>query len=130
MTLSPTVLVVEDEAILRDLVVEALAEHGFPVLQAATSDAALALIAGPQSIDLLFTDIRLPGTLDGWTLAERYREAHPRGGVVYATGYSPAAPRQVRGGLFFAKPYRVADVIKALTELAAAGARGGPEAPG
>jgi CheY-like chemotaxis protein len=120
----PTILVLEDEVLARRVVAEALAAEGFRVLEAGTGAEALELIESPESPDILFTDIRLPGDLDGWAVAERFREVSPAGGVIYATRYSPMEARHLRGSLFFAKPYWPADVVKAARELAAARRRG------
>jgi CheY-like chemotaxis protein len=70
MTLrSKTVLVVEDEALLRLGIVDGLEDAGFTVLEAATADAAILLLEAHPSIDLLFTDIDMPGSMDGMRLA-------------------------------------------------------------
>ena len=115
MILSPvTVLVVEDEEMLGDLMVEELNELGFTVLKADTAEKALELIRGDKPIDVLFTDIRLPGRLDGWDLAERFREVYKRGPVIYTTGYSSDELRLVAGARFLKKPYRPAAVLEAV----------------
>jgi len=68
----PTILVVDDEDDLRDLVRDVLESRGFTVLDAASGDAALKILEGDfLRIDLLFTDVRMPGNLNGFALAER-----------------------------------------------------------
>jgi len=69
---SPRVLVVEDEHLVRDMIVQELMLSGFEVLEAASAEDALALLPKFERIDLLFTDIRLPG-LNGWELAAQFR---------------------------------------------------------
>jgi DNA-binding NtrC family response regulator len=67
--------------------------------------------------DALFTDIRLPGRVDGWDIAEHCRNVDPELPVVYATGYSHATHRPVPGSRFFHKPYRLDRVIAEIWEL-------------
>ena len=108
------ILVVEDEFLVRETIVEELREAGFDVVEAATGEEAMRLC---DRVDVLFTDIRLPGSLTGWDIAENCRAAHPNIPVIYATGYSHVEPRRVPGSVFFRKPYRAAQVIKAIRDL-------------
>jgi CheY-like chemotaxis protein len=113
----PTILVVEDEILLSDMVTEELEEAGYQVLSAFTGEEALTYLSGPDAIDLLFTDIRLPGGMDGWRVAEAARRLRPGLPVIYVTGYSVEQPRTVSGSRFMTKPYRPAMVIQAIQEL-------------
>jgi CheY-like chemotaxis protein len=80
MILSPvTVLVVEDEPLLCELMADELKTLGFTVLRAATGEEAVKVIEGEEPVDVLFTDIRLPGALDGWDVAEKFRRGTRRG---------------------------------------------------
>ncbi len=110
------VLVVEDEFLLRDTIAEELRDAGFEVIEAGTGSEAMIHLA---NADVLFTDIRLPGSMTGWDIAERCREAHPDLPVIYATGYSHVEPRRVPGSMFFQKPYQAEQVIKAIRQLTA-----------
>src|SRR3954471_3918314 len=98
------VLVVEDDWLVREMAVEMLREAGFDVIEAATAEEAL-LRCNEEMADVLFTDIRLPGKLTGWDVAEHCRARHPSVPVIYATGYTEGACRQVPGSVFFRKPY-------------------------
>ncbi|MFE1601106.1 response regulator [Methylobacterium sp. ID0610] len=109
-----TVLVVEDELLLLDLVTAELEDAGLTVHQAASADAALEMLATDLAVDVLFTDIRLPGPIDGWALAEEALRLRPRLKVIYATGFSGDAPRLAPGSLFFNKPYRPSAIISAI----------------
>ena len=90
----PTVLMVEDEMLLGNVVADELEEAGYRVLSAMTGEEALALLEGAEPIDLLFTDIRLPGLIDGWHLAEAARRLRPDLPVIYASGYTVQQPRR------------------------------------
>lgn len=80
------ILVVEDDALVREFVVEVLREQGYDVIHAANGEEALAW-CGRHAADVLITDVRLPGGI-----AERCRERDPGLPVIYATGFSPVAP--------------------------------------
>ena len=111
------VLLVEDEDLIRNMMAERFSEEGLDVVQAATAEDALAL--PPESYDILFTDIRMPGSVDGWQLAERLREIRPELPVVYSTGWSDVEPRQVARSAFVRKPYTPSRVLEAISALAA-----------
>lgn len=113
----PTVLVVEDEPLVRHIIVAELEDAGYAIVEAANAQAAIDVLADARSVDLLFTDIRMPGALDGWQIAERARELRPGLPVIYATGFSDEAPRLVPGGVFFKKPYRASAIIAAIEDL-------------
>ncbi|WP_448202977.1 PAS domain S-box protein [Azospirillum sp. sgz302134] len=82
-----TVLVVEDEAIVRMLLVDALREDGYTVLEAEDGTAAASVLASAERIDLLATDVGLPG-INGRQLAEMARAARPDLKVLFLTGYA------------------------------------------
>lgn len=83
-----SVLLVEDDPLIREFVVEALREAGYHVIHASTGEEALDLCQRHVA-DVLVTDVRLPGQVDGWQIAERYREQDPNLPVIYATGFLP-----------------------------------------
>jgi CheY-like chemotaxis protein len=110
----PTVLVVEDEPLVRVLIVDYLKQNGCEVMEAATGEEAVALIDSKDTfLDVLFTDIRLRGSLNGWDVAEIFRDCFPNVRVLYASGYSITPRRDVSGSKFFNKPYRVDDILEA-----------------
>ncbi|MGY8637045.1 response regulator [Bradyrhizobium sp. 14AA] len=110
------VLVVEDDPLVREFVVETLREAGYEVIHASTGEEALAWCKR-QVADVLVTDVRLPGTIDGWQIAERCRENDPGLPVIYATGFSPVTPRPVPGSLSLQKPYHPDEVVRAVKQL-------------
>lgn len=110
------VLVVEDDPLIREFVVEALREVGFHVIHAANGEQALAW-CGRRAADVLVTDIKLPGNVDGWQIAERCREHNPDLPVIYATGFSPVSPRPVPGSLMLQKPFHPEQIVQAVREM-------------
>jgi CheY-like chemotaxis protein len=121
-----SVLLVEDEVMISNLVAECLTAAGFTVHEVTTADEALRYIKSGADIDVLFTDINLPGRINGAELAAHARELRPEMPIVYASGrfklseISPLVPRS----LFMAKPYDPEDVCALLTRLT--GATGAP----
>jgi CheY-like chemotaxis protein len=118
----PTVLLVEDEALISQLVADWLSERGFAVREAASGDEALDYLGGGGEADVLFTDVNLPGEINGAELAKRARELRPDLPIVYASGryrYGDLAP-MVSRSVFVAKPYNPADVCTLLKRLTAA----------
>ena len=85
-----TVLVVEDEPVVRDLVVEVLRDLGYRTVEAQDGPSGLSVVQSPARIDLLVTDVGLPG-LNGRQLADRAREARPGLKVLFITGYAENA---------------------------------------
>jgi CheY-like chemotaxis protein len=113
----PRILVVEDEHLVRQLIVIELEEAGYDVVEAADGNQALDALSRAPVPDGLFTDIRLPGRLDGWAIAEAARKASQKVIVVYATGYTADEPKLVPGSTLLAKPYRPAAVIEEFRRL-------------
>ena len=115
-----TVLVVEAEEMLLNAVSMEFEDAGFAVLRAGTAEEAYGLLQQSKTVDLLFTDIRLPGQLDGWDLAEHARALQPDLPVIYVTGYSAEEPRQVAESVLVMKPYRMAAILTAARSLGVA----------
>jgi len=105
------VLIVEDEGLVRELAVDEFSDAGFAVEQAANGDAALALLKAGCPCDVLFTDIRMPGTIDGWELGRLASEMLPNICVIYATGYSDTTRDLGASEHFLQKPYRCDQVM-------------------
>jgi CheY-like chemotaxis protein len=116
---APTVLLVEDEVLISDLVAAALSEHGFLVHETATADEAWRYMHAGGAVDVLFTDINLPGSMDGAQLALRARELRPDLPIVYASGryHSTDIGKLVPRSVFVSKPYDPDDVGMLLTRL-------------
>lgn len=113
----PAVLIVEDEKLLLDVLQQLFEEANFAVLSAETGERAMVVLQSGHRLDLLVTDIRLPGSLTGWDVAERARELHSALPVVYTTAYSHEVPRPVSGGVLLTKPYRPSALKKVVSDL-------------
>lgn len=106
----PTILVVEDEVLIRLMVCEVLRDAGLKVIEAKNADEALACLRTEIGVDLLFTDIRMPGTMDGAELATRALADFPALKIVLTSGHM--LPNEVPVGLpLLPKPYRMADAV-------------------
>ena len=112
----PLLLVVEDEALGRQLVVLELEDAGYDVVEAETGDEALDALSRYPDIELLFTDIRLPGSLSGWDIAEHARAMRADLPIIYATGYSGEL-RLVPGSELMRKPYKLAAVLECIRTM-------------
>ena len=113
------VLIVEDDPLVRVMAVEALLDEGFEVVEAETGEAALEACRQGRA-DILFTDIRLPGPLDGWAVAQFARQLRAALPVVYATGYTVDRSAEVSGAIFLNKPYRPSFVVETIQRLLSA----------
>ncbi len=111
-----TILVVEDEELVRETIAAELEDAGFVVIEADTAEQGLEVLE-ERPVGVLFTDIRLPGRLDGWELAERARSLYPELPVIYATGFSAEEPRFVPKSIFLRKPYLPSAVVAAIDKL-------------
>src|ERR1700690_572153 len=99
------VLVVEDEPFVRLFGVDLLEEAGFDVLQAGNADEALRLLETHPEGRVVFSDIQMPGSLDGLGLARRICQRWPRIGIVLPSGHQVRAEMLPREGKFLPKPY-------------------------
>ncbi len=119
MTNRTRVLLVEDEALISEMVADELQEQGFAVHVVSNAADALRYIESGVGIDALFTDVHLPGGMDGSELATRVRELRPNMPIVYASGrWNPDEGSQlVARSVFLAKPYDPRDVGTLLTRL-------------
>jgi CheY-like chemotaxis protein len=108
-----TVLVVEDEPVVRGLIVEVLADMGFAALEAIDGPGGLKVLESRQRIDLLITDVGLPG-LNGRQVADAARLLRPELKVIFMTGYAEVAASAhgflEPGMALIAKPFALADL--------------------
>lgn len=115
----PTVMVVDDETGIRDLIVEWLGDDGYPVHAAANGAAALALLERTPEVKLLVTDVVMPGGLNGFDLARRAKSIRPDLKVIYISAFSMAeAVAQARPAAepMLRKPFRQAQLMSQVRE--------------
>jgi CheY-like chemotaxis protein len=112
------VLVVDDEPMVRVIAAEILEDAGFSVIEATCADHALDLLQSRKDVGALFTDVNMPGSLDGIALAKRVHELWPNVRIVItsARGLSEPAPEH---GRFLRKPYTVDELAEVISEAAA-----------
>ena len=112
------ILVVEDETFIRFDAGDMLRASGFDVLEAVNADEAILLLERHSDIRLVFTDIDMPGSMNGLKLAAAVRDRWPPVKIIATSGHF-----QVRDGdlpadaRFIAKPYQPAEIIKSIREL-------------
>ena len=123
--LMPAVLIVEDEALVREVAAAEFTDAGFVVIEAGDGASALAHLDPDAAIDVLFTDIRLPGTLDGWAIARYARSVHQALPVIYVTGFAGDGLAMVEGGHFVGKSYRPTAIVATARALIAGATVGG-----
>jgi two-component system, response regulator PdtaR len=109
----PVVLVVEDETLIRELVSEELEVAGYTVVIANDADQAIAILEARQDIHLVFTDINMPGSMDGLKLAAVVRDRWPPVHIIITSG--KIRPLEIpANALFIPKPYVGENVVAAM----------------
>ena len=112
------VLIVEDEALVRMEVALLLGEAGFVVYEAGSSDEAIGLLEEHRDIRLIFTDVHMPGSMDGLKLAHYARERWPPIKIIVASGQVMIRDEDMPpGGVFLAKPYRSESIASKVREM-------------
>ncbi|HEX7565529.1 MAG TPA: PAS domain S-box protein, partial [Bradyrhizobium sp.] len=119
-----TILVVEDDPFVRSSVILRVESLGYAVVAAANGNDALAKLAANPGVDLLFTDIVMPGGMNGWELADLARQLRPGLPVLLSSGYAREAlvaqGRASEASAILTKPYRKAELARRLREALAA----------
>src|ERR1700688_4292628 len=114
----PLILVVEDQEILRLYAADLLEEHGFRVVEAQNAAAALKVLETRNDVRLLFTDIQMPGALDGMDLAREVHQRWPRVLLVITSGQKKPSEAEIPDhGRFVAKPYRAAELLGQVDDM-------------
>lgn len=112
------ILIVEDECLIRMHAADVASEQGYLVLEAGSGDEALMLLERESGIDILFTDIDMPGKCDGLALAKYIRHSWPSVRIVVTSGkVRPRAQDLPDGSLFLAKPYRPSELAEAFARV-------------
>ena len=116
----PVVLIVEDECMIRMLAVDAFVDQGFLVLEAEHAAAALLIYGSAARVEVLFTDINMPGPLNGIDLAEQLKALAPRLHVIITSALPTVRPIDHLAATFVAKPYDLQTVCQTAKDLLAA----------
>jgi two-component sensor histidine kinase/CheY-like chemotaxis protein len=119
----PKVLVVEDEMLLRMRAVDIVEDAGFIPIEAVNADEALAILESRSDVDLLFTDIQMPGSMDGLKLAHAVHERWPFIKIILVSGkLTPTDSERPTDSRFFGKPLEVNQMITEIQEMIGQGA--------
>jgi CheY-like chemotaxis protein len=111
-----TILVVDDEVLVRLAICDALRDAGLRIVEAANADEALLYVRTDPTVELVFSDVRMPGTMDGIALARRLKAEYPHIAVVLASGH--LLPRDVETETpLFLKPYPIEETASYLIAI-------------
>jgi two-component system, response regulator PdtaR len=118
--LSPVVLVVEDHWLLRLIAVEVVEDAGLVAIEAANADEAIAILECRADIAVIFTDVDMPGSMDGLKLAHAVRHRWPPIQIIIVSGKTHLSNAELPSDArFFSKPYSVPNMISELRSLVA-----------
>src|SRR5256885_15673847 len=122
-TAVPNVLIVEDEMILRMRAVDIVQDAGFRSVEAVNADQAISILESRSDISILFTDIQMPGTMDGLKLAHAVHDRWPSIKIILVSGQvRPSDEDQPADSRFFGKPLEMKHMIAQLKEMVGVGA--------
>src|SRR5213080_4629520 len=114
----PAVLVVEDEMVLRMRAVDIVEDAGFNPIEAVNAEQAIAILESRSDISLLFTDIQMPGTMDGLKLAHAVHDRWPAIKIILVSGQlKPSEAERPADSRFFGKPLGVDQMIAELQAM-------------
>jgi CheY-like chemotaxis protein len=120
-TVRQTILVVEDEVLIRLVIAEYLRECGYKVHEAATADEAVAVLEAPEvSVDIVFSDVVMPGSMDGFALARWVRAHRPGIQVILTSGIDRSAEKAgelCEAGPLLQKPYHPQHAVDRIRQL-------------
>ncbi|HEX4160169.1 MAG TPA: response regulator [Rhizomicrobium sp.] len=115
---APTVLVAEDEILIRAMVAQHLRSAGFRIIEASNAHEAIDILTSGESVDVLFTDVRMVGEKDGIRLAQWVERNRPAIRIVFGSGETNLVDA-VPGARLFSKPYDLEDVERYVRGLVA-----------
>jgi CheY-like chemotaxis protein len=114
----PVVLIVEDEHVLRMSAADMVEAAGFEVIEASDADEAIRILESRTDIRAVFTDVHMPGSMDGLKLARAVRNRWPPVALIVTSGQVDISDADLpRGGRFLPKPYKPAQIAATLGEL-------------
>ena len=115
-----TVLVVVDDPFVLMLASDMVEDAGFLPIEANNADDAIRILEAREDISIVFTDVDMPGSMDGLKLVHAVRNRWPPIKFIVTSGYTTVNQKDLpEGGLFFRKPYLGRDISRALRRLAA-----------
>src|SRR3954469_5105247 len=113
------ILVVEDEVLVRMVAADVLEDAGFTVLESASAEEALTLLETRSDVEVLFTDVNMPGAMDGLGLAQTVHNRSPEISILIGSGRIRPCPAELPpGARFIAKPYAPAALTDAVWAVA------------
>jgi CheY-like chemotaxis protein len=116
----PVVLVVEDEILLRMDAIDALMAAGFDAIDASGADEAIAILEARKDISLIFTDIQMPGSMDGLKLGHCVKDRWPPIKITATSGRAKISEKDFpEGSRFLSKPYVMAEITREIHQLIA-----------
>lgn len=116
--MSAKLLIAEDDVLIRGMIAEFLRDVGYDVVEAGNADEAVAVLESGQCVDLLFTDVRMPGSMDGCDLARRVQNDWPATRVILTSGYSNSlADARAAHDMVVSKPYRPLSVLATILSV-------------
>ena len=117
MASRPTVLIVEDEFLIAISAATVFQKAGFETVEASNADEAIAILK-KRDVDLIFTDVRMPGSMDGLKLARYVRDRWPPVKIMVTSGHHMVQNGDLPdGGVFLPKPYTDAAIVAAISRL-------------
>lgn len=111
-----TILVVEDEPWIRLITSDHLRDHGWTVLEADCASAAIAVLESGESVDLVFSDIQMPGEMDGVGFAQWLRQNHPAIRILLTSGGIRTVDPSICDDALIAKPYKYDFVVECIRQ--------------
>lgn len=115
------ILIVEDEPLIRMGVVPVIEDAGFAVFEAGSADEAIKLLERHEEIRLIFTDINMPGSMDGLKLAHYVRGRWPPIKIIVTSALVSLTNKVLpAGAFFFSKPYNTVEIVHKVQELVSA----------
>src|SRR5262245_32728260 len=112
-----TILLVEDELLIRLMMADQLSSRGFTIIEAADADEALAKLNAGLSFELLLADVKMPGTLDGVELARLVRARKPSVKVILGSAHIPLPDWAEAADAICGKPYDLAELTSTINRL-------------
>ena len=114
----PVILVVEDEILIRATALEMVEQAGFEAISACDADEAIRILESRNDIRAVFTDVQMPGSMDGLKLAQAVKRRWPPVALIVTSGRHLPQPGDLpEGGRFLSKPYQAKDLSTVLHQV-------------